>query len=100
AAHSADLMFFSFGECDREFLVTEDADSTGLGDVATDIDPGFHFVFEKSRELGRCEDLVFFFVFVLRVEQRVSEASIIGENNETKRIFIESSDRKDPLLRN
>lgn len=118
--HASDLSVFPFSEYDREFRRGKSCDITRIGHVFSGDDGIFSsdtphdffatsiffeldlhspshllegFIFDFSIDF----DDILFFVFVPRMHEIVRESTIIGHDDQTGSLFIETTDRENSL---
>lgn len=94
-AHAADLVFLAFGERDREFFLVENFYCGGLRVIALNVHAFFEFRRKVFGQFFFRRHNVFFFVLVVRIEEFIGDAAVVGEDNEPVRIFVEAAYRED-----
>lgn len=97
STHTTNLVLLTFREGDRELPFAKDFYLALFCDIAADIDAFFHMDWEARPQVYGSFDAVFLFVLKLRVEQAVSDAAIVGEDNQSVGILVEPPDREDTL---
>lgn len=85
-------MSLAFGDRDAEFLLAEDVDLGGFGRVAFDVDPGLHLFFKITAQWHFGLHFVGLLVIVNRVEEAIGHAAVVGEDDETFGIKVESTE--------
>lgn len=93
-AHTAYLMLFAFGQGNPECEIVYDLYLTRLCDVSFYIYTALHFFFEIGANFGLHGYKVFFFVYIVRVQEFVGDPTVVCQYDQAVGIFVESSDGK------
>lgn len=88
-------MLFTFGKGDVEAFGTSPAYHTGCGEVTLNVDTAFHIFPEAFAQWLECAYAVLLVVGVLRIEESVGHATVVGQDYESTRILVKPSDRED-----
>lgn len=93
-AHAADLVLFSFGEGEGEaFLIVRMGDRDGwFGAITFDIDTTLQGAEQHPTDRFIDRDIVLLFVASVWIEERASDAAIVGQQHQSLGVFIESAD--------
>lgn len=81
--HSADLVLFSFGECDVEALWSGLSHGAGFGEISFDVDSCLHRLLEAFAQVATGAHTILFVVCIVGVEKSVGYAAVIGENDQS-----------------
>ena len=80
-------MFFAFSQRNCKCARAEDFHPARLGGVVANVHAAFHVLFKIWRQRIQRFYLIFFFMFVFRVEQSICDAAVFGEDNESRRVL-------------
>jgi hypothetical protein len=94
-AHPPDLPIPTFREDDAEPCGAQSFNLTGLRSTSQDHDSLSHPIKERLIEGSIHRHLIFPFMTKLRPKNFVNNITVVGQENEPRRVFVETADRED-----